>query len=136
MLPTNCLSVFDQFVGLALKGLSFGSLKPRPRNYVLGLNYTLRRYNFRKFRKNFLVKNLWMTIPEIKLHLHIALHEYLEKKSPDVFFTIVILSSSKINFSLTSLAPFRVMNYLNIGSNELQFCCQKDIKNKSKVCLF
>ena len=26
--PTNCLSVFDHFVGLALKGLNFDSLKP------------------------------------------------------------------------------------------------------------
>ena len=29
ILPTNCLSVFDHFVGLALKGLTVGSVRQR-----------------------------------------------------------------------------------------------------------
>ena len=48
-LPTNCLSVFDHFVGLALKGLSF---------HYMGLLFAL-------FHNN--------SFPEMEQHTHILI---------------------------------------------------------------
>ena len=50
LLPTNCLSVFDHFVGLSLKGLS--ELIP---NFLLSLSTKIHYYE--KYRMGLQVKN-------------------------------------------------------------------------------
>ena len=50
LLPTNCLSVFDHFVGLSLKGLS--ELIP---NFLLSLSTKI--YYYEKYRMGLQVKN-------------------------------------------------------------------------------
>ena len=43
MLPTNYLSVFDHFVGLALKGLNLKLHPFAPRNDVITINHSLKK---------------------------------------------------------------------------------------------
>ena len=61
LLPTNSLSVFNHFVGLALKGLKIVA------NYVLSMNYGRFSYNLKAFYLNILKLDIKPATKTIKM---------------------------------------------------------------------
>ena len=72
-LPTNCLSVFDHFVGLALKGFSWVSMKHT--RHILAGNYMFKvNNNTRRKPETFAaIVNGWKPLPIVAKPSHVVL---------------------------------------------------------------